>query len=122
MSPSAINIHIIGCRDVFQWEAKIKGQDDDYQQLSAVVSISKNDLSALGIKSGARVKLKNDAGTVVVQATSGSGLPKGVVAMPISPYLNSLINYSNIKRVEVLAEATDENITPLSQISAKGDG
>ena len=81
-------------RDIFQVEA-LEGDrfGDNYKKLSAVISMSKNDMQKMGLKSGDHVKLSNNYGSVIVEVKeSKKNEPGGLAFMINSPWSNSLIS------------------------------
>ena len=88
------DILITTYRDIFQVEALERDRfGEDYKKLSAVITISKNDLQKMGFKSGDRVKLSNNYGSVVVEVKeSKKNEPGGLAFMVNSPWSNSLIS------------------------------
>ena len=81
-------------RDIFQVEALERDRfGEEYKKLSAVITMSKNDLQKTGFKSGDRVKLSNNNGTVVVEVKeSKKNEPGGLAFMVNSPWSNTLIS------------------------------
>lgn len=81
-------------RDIFQVEVLERDRfGEDYKKLSAVITISKNDLQKMGFKSRDRVKLSNNYGSVVVEVKeSKKNEPGGLAFMVNSPWSNSLIS------------------------------
>ena len=81
-------------RDIFQVEALERDRfGEDYKKLSAVITMSKNDLQKMGFKSGDRVKLYNNYGSIVVEVKeSKNNEPGGLAFMINSPWANSLIS------------------------------
>jgi len=81
-------------RDIFQVEALERDRfGEDYKKLSAVITMSKNDMQKMGFKSGDRVKLSNNYGSVVVEVKeSKKNEPGGLAFMINSPWSNSLIS------------------------------
>jgi formylmethanofuran dehydrogenase subunit D len=126
MSPSKsqIPLTIVTYRDAFQWMIKEKeGVSTGYQEHSAILRLSPQDMEALGIGDNARVKLSNALGTVVVQAKADDKCQQGFGYMPVSPYINRLTSYDpakaklpDFKRIEVMVEATEADITPISEL------
>jgi formylmethanofuran dehydrogenase subunit D len=80
-------------RDIFQVEALERDRfGEDYKKLSAVITMSKNDLQKMGLKSGDHVKLSNNYGSVVVEVKeSKRNEPGGLAFMVNSPWSNSLV-------------------------------
>jgi formylmethanofuran dehydrogenase subunit D len=81
-------------RDIFQVEALERDRfGEDYKKLSAVITMSKNDLQKMSFKSGDRVKISNNYGSVVVEIKeSKKNEPGGLAFMVNSPWSNSLIS------------------------------
>ena len=123
-SQPQISLTIITYRDSFQWVAKEKeGLNAGYQQISTRLQISPRDKATLGISDNARVKLSNSMGTIVVQAIVEEKCQPGYGYMAVSPYINSLTSYDpakaklpNFKLIEVTAESTDVEITPIGNL------
>jgi len=118
---SEITLVVVTYRDVFQWAAKHQGESaDDFQERSAIVKLSPEDMRALGTTSGRAVKLRSRAGEVVVRAEVDTGCRSGFAFMPVSPYASRLVSYDaarcnlpNFKRLEATVELTAEPIPPL---------
>jgi formylmethanofuran dehydrogenase subunit D len=81
-------------RDIFQVEALERDRfGEDYKKLSAVITMSKNDMQKMGFKAGDHVKLSNNYGSVVVEVKeSKKNEPGGLAFMVNSPWSNSLIS------------------------------
>jgi len=88
------DILITTYRDIFQVEALERDRfGEEYKKLSAVITMSKNDLQKMGFKSGDHVKLTNNYGSIVVEANeSKKNEPGGLAFMLNSPWSNSLIS------------------------------
>jgi len=109
-------------RDIFQVEALEKDRfGEEYMKLSAVISLSKNDLQKMGFKPGDRVKLSNNYGSVVVEVKeSKKNEPGGLAFMINSPWANSLISdetdgkgIPEFKHVKAKISLSKEQITPI---------
>ena len=81
-------------RDIFQVEAlECDRFGEDYKKLSAVITMSKNDMQKMVLKSGDHVKLSNNYGSVVVEVKeSKKNEPGGLAFMVNSPWSNSLVS------------------------------
>ena len=117
-----ISLVIVTRRDIFQWINKVKGFEEQYRDQSAVVWLSPSDMKALKIEDGDRIKIKNNAGAIVVQAKLDSSCLQGFAFMLVSHYSSKLVEYDprkaklpGFKRIEVLAQPTEEYITPISE-------
>lgn len=118
---SEIALVVVTYRDVFQWAARHTGESaDDFQERSAIVRLSPEDMRALGTAPGRAVKLRSRAGEVVVRAEVDTGCRSGFAFMPVSPYASRLVSYDaarwslpDFKRVEASVEPTAEPISPL---------
>lgn len=87
-------IKITTYRDIFQIEALEKDRfGEEYKKLSAAVTLSKNDLMKMGLKSGDRVRLSNNYGSIVVEVKeSKREEPGGTAFMINSPWSNALVS------------------------------
>jgi formylmethanofuran dehydrogenase subunit D len=112
-------------RDIFQVEALERDRfGEDYKKLSAVITMSKNDLQKMGFKSGDRVKLSNNYGSVVVEVKeSKKNEPGGLAFMINSPWSNSLISgetggkgIPEFKHITAKISLSKEEITPITDI------
>ena len=110
-------------RDIFQWVSKTKGLEEQYRERSAVVWLSPDDMKALKIEDGDNIKLRNTLGAVVVEAKLDSSCPQGFAFMLVSHYSSRLVEYDpskarlpGFKRIEVLAEPAEEEITPIPEL------
>ena len=102
-----------------------EGIGDLYQRLAARVWLSPDDLEFLGVSKQGTVELKNDVGSIVVEASSDPNSKPGIGYMPFSLYSLSLMDYDskiglpNFKKIEVTVMPTDQNITPVSEIKGR---
>jgi formylmethanofuran dehydrogenase subunit D len=121
----AVSLTIITFRDVFQDEEKKKSRySEDYQKLSAQIILDKQDMSALGIKDGQSLLVKNDVGSVIVAAKTSDDDPHpGLAFMINSPWSNQLIgddtcntNISGPKSISAQVSPSTDNITQISEI------
>lgn len=87
------DIRITTYRDIFQAEALERDRfGEEYKKLSAAIILSRNDMQKMGLKSGDRVKISNNYGSVVVEAKeSKKEEPGGLAFMVNSPWSNSLV-------------------------------
>jgi formylmethanofuran dehydrogenase subunit D len=87
-------IKIITYRDIFQVEAQERDRfGKDYEKLSACIVMSKNDMAKMGLKTGDKVKVANNNGSVVVEAREPKrDEPGGVAFMVNSPWSNVLVS------------------------------
>lgn len=94
MKTPEYELKITTYRDIFQVEAQERDRfGKDYEKLSACIVMSKNDLAKMGLKSGDRVKVANNSGSVVVEAKeSKRDEPGGVAFMVNSPWSNVLVS------------------------------
>ena len=112
-------------RDIFQVEA-LEGDrfGDDYKKLSAVISMSKNDMQKMGLKSGDHVKLSNNDGSVIVEVKeSKKNEPGGLAFMINSPWSNCLISdqtdgkgIPEFKHITAKISLSKEEITPITDL------
>ena len=112
-------------RDIFQVEALERDRfGEDYKKLSAVITMSKNDMQKMSFKSGDRVKLYNNYGSVVVEVKeSKKNEPGGLAFMINSPWSNSLISgetggkgIPEFKHITAKISLSKEEITPITDI------
>ena len=119
-----ITLTVISCHDTFQQSARQRGSlTAEYQQRSAIMQMSPQDMHSLGIEDKAVVKLTSSAGSVTVQAKSDPRCEPGFGYIPMSLYSNRLSSYDplkaklpNFKNMEVMVEPSDESITPIQDI------
>jgi len=109
-------------RDIFQVEALERDRfGEEYKKLSAVITMSKNDLQKTGFKSGDRVKLSNNNGTVVVEVKESKKNESGGLAFMVnSPWSNTLISgetdgkgIPEFKYIMARISLSKEEITPI---------
>lgn len=86
-------IKITTYRDIFQIEALERDRfGAEYIKHSACLVMSKNDMMKMGLKTGDRVKLANNYGSIVVEVReSRRDEPGGVAFMVNSPWSNALV-------------------------------
>ncbi|MBI2958262.1 MAG: hypothetical protein HYY32_05400 [Chloroflexi bacterium] len=107
---------IVTYREIYAWIARLdKNEEAMFEKYSAVVRLSEADMKAIGVNRGAKVKLSNEVGSVVVRAQLDSKCPKGFAFMPMSRIPNQLTSYQpgklpNFKWIEVSAEAVLEDV------------
>lgn len=118
-------IKITTYRDIFQVEAQERDRfGKDYEKLSASIMMSKNDLAKMGLKSGDRVKVANNNGSVVVEAReSKRDEPGGVAFMINSPWSNVLVSgetggrgIPEFKNINAKISLVKEEITSLESL------
>ena len=112
-------------RDIFQVEALERDRfGEDYKKLSAVINMSKNDMQKMVLKSGDRVKLSNNYGSIVVEVKeSKKNEPGGVAFMVNSPWSNSLVSgetdgkgIPEFKHIVAKISLSKEEITPIADL------
>jgi len=124
MSEKGVPLIIVTYQDIHQWIIRQRdGWGDSYQVQSAMVRLSPVDLKNLGLGDGDLVELGSEAGDIVVKAKPDPACEEGTALMPASLYSNRLASYDpsrsrlpNLKRIDVLARPTENNITPLSDL------
>ncbi|MDY6967419.1 MAG: molybdopterin dinucleotide binding domain-containing protein [Spirochaetota bacterium] len=108
----SLNIIIITNRNVKLSALKYKeDSQEEYNNLSAMIELSQEDIKSLGIKEKSKVKLSNEYGAIIAQVISDPECPKGFGFMPVSKLANQLTSYNpeklripNFKRLEVKIE------------------
>lgn len=87
-------IKITTYRDIFQIEALERDRfGAEYIKHSACLVMSKNDMMKMGLKTGDRVKLANNYGSIVVEVReSRRDEPGGVAFMVNSAWSNALVS------------------------------
>jgi len=112
-------------RDIFQVEALERDRfGEDYKKLSAIINMSKNDMQKMVLKSGDRVKLSNNYGSIVVEVKeSKKNEPGGVAFMVNSPWSNSLVSgetdgkgIPEFKHIMAKISLSKEEITPIADL------
>ena len=120
-----IPLVMVTYRDIYQEVVKQKDGwgSDAYQKHSAMARISPADLKKLELKDGARVELRSQSGSVVVDVKSDATCQEGMGYMPASLYSNRLAGYDplasrlpNLRRIAVRAMPTEKDVTPLSDL------
>lgn len=102
-----------------------EGTGDLYQKLAARVWLSPEDLKALGVNQVGTVELRNDVGSIVVEAKSDQGNKQGIGYMPFSLYSLSLTSYDaeaslpNFKTIKATVLPSNQNITPISELKGR---
>ncbi|VVB97646.1 Molydopterin dinucleotide binding domain protein [uncultured archaeon] len=118
-------IKIITYRDIFQVEALERDRfGKDYEKLSAFIGMSKNDMAKMGLKSGDRVKVANNNGSIVVEVReSRRDEPGGVAFMVNSPWSNVLVSddmggkgIPEFKNITAKISLVKEEITSLESL------
>lgn len=88
-----VEIKIITFEDIFQNEAKKKGIfTDDYQKLSTMIIMDKQDMEKIGVKDGQNVKVENEEGAIIVTAKLSDDETHPELAFMIaSPWTSQLV-------------------------------
>ncbi len=119
------DIRITTYRDIFQIEALESNRfGEEYKKLSAAVTMSRNDLAKMGLKSGDRVKLINNNGSIVVEVKeSKRDEPGGIAFMVNSPWSNALVSgdtagrgIPEFKNITAKVSLTRDEITALEKL------
>ncbi len=119
------DIRITTYRDIFQVEALESNRfGEEYKRLSAAITMSKNDLAKMGLKSGDRVKLTNNNGSIVVEVKeSKRDEPGGIAFMVNSPWSNALVSgdtagrgIPEFKNITAKVSLTRDEITALEKL------
>ncbi len=119
------DIRIITYRDIFQAEALERDRfGEEYRKLSACIAMSKSDIQRMGFRSGDRVKLSNNYGSIVVEVKATKREePGGVAFMVNSPWSNALVSgetggkgIPEFKDITAKISLTKEAITPLQSL------
>ncbi len=87
-------IKITTYRDIFQVEALERDRfGEEYRKFSACIMASRNDLEKMGLKTGNRVKISNNYGSIVVEVKETKREePGGLAFMVNSPWSNALVS------------------------------
>ncbi|HEY9205143.1 MAG TPA: molybdopterin dinucleotide binding domain-containing protein [Candidatus Methanoperedens sp.] len=119
------DIRITTYRDIFQVEALESNRfGEEYKRLSAAVTMSKNDLVKMGLKSADRVKLTNNNGSIIVEVKeSKRDEPGGIAFMVNSPWSNALVSgdtagrgIPEFKNITAKVSLTRDEITALEKL------
>ncbi len=112
-------------RDIFQVEAlEYDRFGEEYKKLSAKVAMSKDDLKKMGFKSGDRVRLINNCGSVVVELReSKRDEPGGLAFMVNSPWSNALVpddtsgkGIPEFKNITARVSLTKDDVTSIEEL------
>ncbi len=92
-------------------------KSDEFFKAVSTCSLSEQDYSALGLTEGSNVLVKNAFGQVVLSGRKDSGLPSGMVFIPMGPWANVIVGPDtggcgtpHYKGVEVDVEATERPV------------
>jgi formylmethanofuran dehydrogenase subunit D len=90
---------------------------EDFFKAVSTSSISEKDYGALGLSEGRNVLIKNEFGRAVMSFRVDSGLPPGMIFIPMGPWANVFVGPDtggcgtpHYKGVTVDVEATDEPV------------
>jgi formylmethanofuran dehydrogenase subunit D len=120
-----IEVKIVTFRDIFQYEAQMKGRySEEYKKLSAQIMLDNEDLERLGIKEGGRVAVKNGNGSIVVAARLSDDEPHpGLAFMIESPWSNQLVGdpaektcISELKSFSAEVEPAEDPVTEMKEL------
>ncbi len=114
-------IRITTYRDIFQVEALESDRfGEEYRKLSAAIMMGRHDLQSMGFKTGDRVKLSNNYGSVVVEVRETKrDEPGGITFMVNSPWSNALVDAGTVpdfKNIYARISLTRDDITPLESL------
>jgi formylmethanofuran dehydrogenase subunit D len=119
------DIKITTYRDIFQVEAlEYDRFSEEYKKLSAAITISKEDMRKIGLKTGDRVRLTNGFGSIVVEVKEPKrDEPGGIAFMVNSPWSNALVSgetggkgIPEFKNINARISATKEEITSIESL------
>jgi formylmethanofuran dehydrogenase subunit D len=118
-------IKITTLRDIFQVEAlECDRFGEEYRKLSACLIMSKNDLNKMGFKSGDRVRVYNNYGSIVVEVKETKrDEPGGIAFMVNSPWSNALVSgdtggkgIPEFKNITAKVSLVKEEVTTLENL------
>ncbi len=119
------DIRVTTYRDIFHVEALEQDRfGEEYKKLSAAIMMSKNDMEKMGFKTGDRVRLTGNHGSIVVEVRATKrDEPGGIAFMMNSPWSNSLVSDDAVvngipefKNITCRISLTKEDITPLEKL------
>lgn len=85
-------MRIITIRDIFQSSEAENKFSSEYQEKSAVILLSPEDMKKIGAKENDHVKISNQYGTIIVSAKKSDKTTPGTAMMPNSIYSNVLVS------------------------------
>ncbi len=90
---------------------------EEFFKAVSTCSLSEEDYNSLDLKDGKNVLVKNRFGQVVLSGRRDSGLPSGMIFIPMGPWANVVVGPDTggcgtplYKGVEVDVEATDKPV------------
>ncbi len=90
---------------------------EEFFKAVSTCSLSEKDYSSLGLKDGRNVLIKNGFGQVILSGRKDSGLPPGMIFIPMGPWANVVVGSDTggcgtpqYKGVDVDVEATDKPV------------
>jgi formylmethanofuran dehydrogenase subunit D len=88
-----MKVTLITGRTVAQGEAMEKGKiEEGFTRACAVIELDPEDMGKLGVYEGDEVRVKTEAGEVVVAARKSRDAPHpGVAFMPLGPWANAVV-------------------------------
>ena len=131
--PEEVEVTIVTVRDIFQDEAAKKSRfSQEYEKLSALIVLDKQDMARLAVKDGQKLLVKNDAGSVIVAVkTSADEAHPGLAFMNNSPWSNQLVagpagesSIPGFKSIKAKLARTEEtlNVTPITELFSRMKG
>ena len=93
MEMPSLKVTLISGRNLGQAKSREGGRfSEEYLRNVAVCELNPEDLASLGITQGQNVKIATKTGSVVVKAVIASqALPRGVIFVPMGPWVNMVI-------------------------------
>lgn len=92
-------------------------KSEEFFKAVSTCSLSEKDYSSLGLIEGRNVLVKNAFGEVVLSGRRDTGLPSGMIFIPMGPWANVVVGPDtggcgtpHYKGVEVDVEATDKPV------------
>ena len=128
--PEEVEVTIVTVRDIFQDEAAKKSLFSlEYEKLSALIVLDKQDMARLAVKDGQKLLVKNDSGSVIVAVkTSEDEAHPGLAFMNNSPWSNQLVadpagesSIPGFKSIKAKLAWTEEtaNVTPITELFSR---
>jgi formylmethanofuran dehydrogenase subunit D len=110
-------------RTVPQGESVERKDSPGYATAASACMINPVDMMLLGIEDGARVKVKNNSGEVVLTAASSEAVERGTVFVPLGPYANHIVDSEthctgmpDYKSMTVNITPTDEPVPSVPEL------
>lgn len=118
-----IEVKLINGRTVAQGSNLENKLSEEYFNAAAICELNGSDMEKLSVTVDEHVKVKTNAGEVVVKAKKADGNPEGLAFMPMGPWANAVVSGNThgagmpqFKGMDAEIEKTGEAVLPVKEL------